>query len=106
MIETALQHIPTKSDKRKTAKYVTPLRFLEDSFLSYRDLISTFKVEIPHKLIRFFLTGYMSILGVVYLQAKKSPHTSKSEVRGQSRHDKLTHRNIVFLFGGLFIPIY
>jgi len=80
--------IPTKNDKRKTAKAVTPLRFKENLFLLYRDLTSTFEVQSPHAVARIFLTGYPSILGMVYvnadescLQAKEIPPNFKKQSR-------------------------
>jgi hypothetical protein len=76
-----LQH-SAKSDKRKTAKAVTPLRFRENLFLLCRDLASTFEVQSPLAVARIFLTGYPPILDMVYvsrnycLQAIKIPPNS------------------------------
>ncbi|WP_270650353.1 hypothetical protein [Longicatena caecimuris] len=81
--ETGLSHIPAKSDKRKTAKAVIPLRFRESLFLLCRDLASTFEVQSPFAVARIFLTGYPPILDMVYvsrsccLQAIKIPPNSK-----------------------------
>ena len=72
MPEIALRRISTKSDKRKTAKAVIPLRFKESLFLLCRDLTSTFEVQSPHVLTRIFLTGYPPILGIVYVNAGES----------------------------------
>ena len=85
--ETALRRVLTKSDKRKTAKAVIPLRFKESLFLFCRDLASTFEVQSPHVLTRIFLTGYLPILGRVYvdisycLQAIKIPPNFKRRSR-------------------------
>jgi len=85
--ETGLSHIPAKSDKRKTAKAVMPLRFKESLFLLCRDLTSTFKVQSPHVLTGIFLTCYPPILGMVYvnrsryLQAIKIPPNFKKRSR-------------------------
>ncbi len=89
----------------------TPLRFKENIFLLYRDLISTFEVQSPHMLTRIFLAGYPPILGMVYvsrsccLQTIKIPPNFKSEVGECLRHSKTAHRNIVF-FIRWACPIY
>ena len=106
-----MRRISAKNDKRKTAKATTPLRFKENIFLLYRDLISTFEVQSPHMLTRIFLAGYPPILGMVYvsrsccLQTIKIPPNFKSEVGECLRHSKTAHRNIVF-FIRWACPIY
>ena len=91
--------------------FCLPLRFKESLFLLCRDLTSTFEVQSPHAVARIFLTGYPPILGMVYvsrsccLKAIKIPPNFKSEVGECSEHSKSTHRSIVFLFGGLVLPM-
>lgn len=109
--EIALRRVLTKSDKRKTAKAVIPLRFKESLFLLYRDLTSTFEVQSPHVLIRIFLAGYSSIFGMVYvnrsrcLQAIKTPPNFKTKSESvQSMTKQLTETSF-FLFGGLVLPM-
>ena len=103
--ETALRRISAKNDKRKTAKAVTPLRFKESLFLLCRDLTSTCRLESPHVLTRIFLTGYPSILGMVYVDAGKScsqtikipPNENRSGGKFFSLgHEDIAHQNTVF----------
>jgi len=81
MPETALQRIPTKNDKRKTAKVLRPLRFKEILVPICRNMTSTCRVQSPHALTRIFLTGYPPIPDMIYvntthfLYAKKSLQT-------------------------------
>ena len=108
MTETALWRISAKNDKRKTAKAVIPLRFIDILVLICRYLTSTCWVQSPLVLTRIFLTAYPSILYMVYvnrnhcLQAIKIPPNfkkAKSE-RFQSMTNQPT-RTSFFLFGGL-----
>jgi hypothetical protein len=110
--ETALWRIPAKIDKRKTAKAVIPLRLIDILIPICRDLTSTCWVQIPLVLTRIFLTGYPSILYIVYvnrsrcLQAIKIPPNfkkAKSE-RFQNMANQLTETSF-FLFGELFLPM-
>ncbi len=103
-----LLHRSAKNDKRKTAKAVTPSRFKEILLLICRYLTSTCWVQSPLVLTRIFLTGYPSILYMVYvnrnhcLQAIKIPPNfkkAKSE-RFQSMTNQPT-RTSFFLFSGL-----
>ena len=110
-LKTALRRVLTKNDKRKTAKAVIPLRFRESLFLLCRDLASTFEVQSSHVLTRIFLTGYPSVLGMVYvsrsycLQAIKIPPnlTGLEGIVLLTRHEDTTHQNTVFLFSGLVL---
>ncbi len=76
-----------KNDKRKTAKAVRPLRFIDNLFLFCRNSTSTCWVQSPHVLMKIFLTGYPSILYIEYinrsqyLQAIKIPPNFKKRSR-------------------------
>lgn len=81
-----------------------PLRFRENIFLFCRDLASTFEVQSPHVLTRIFLTGYLPILGRVYVDISyclkaKNPSKLKQVWRVKlfsfGREDT-AHQNAVF----------
>lgn len=103
MPKKVLRRILTKNDKRKTAKAVIPLRFIDILVPICRDITSTCWVQSPLVLKQIFLTGNPPILYRIYvnrshcLQAIKiPPKLQKSEVGEISKHGKSAHRNIVF----------
>ena len=104
MMNNALRRNPAKNDKRKTAKAVTPLRFMENLFLLCRNLTSTCWVESPLVLTRIFLTGYPSLYIVYenrncYLQAIKIPPNLKQVWRVFVKsfgHSNTAHQIAVF----------
>ena len=96
---------PTKNDKRKTVRAVTPLRFIDILVLICRNLISTSWVEIPLALTRIFLTGCPPIPDMIYvnencyLQAIKIPPNLKQVWRVFVKsfgHSNTAHQIAVF----------
>ncbi len=88
MPKKVLRRILTKNDKRKTAKAVIPLRFIDILVPICRDITSTCWVQSPLVLKQIFLTGNPPILYRIYvnrshcLQAIKiPPQTSKKRSR-------------------------
>jgi hypothetical protein len=114
ILETALQRIPTKNDKRKTAKAVTPSRFIDIFVLICRDLTSTSWVENPLALTRIFLTGCPPIPDMIYvnencyLQAIKIPPNLKQVWRVLVKsfgHSNTAHQIAVF-FNLVDVPTF
>ena len=105
MMNNALWRNPAKNDKRKTAKAVTPLRFMDILVLICRDLTSTSWVESPLALTRIFLTGcppipdMIYVNGNCYLQAIKIPPNLKQVWRVFVKsfgHSNTAHQIAVF----------
>ncbi|MEY8518295.1 hypothetical protein AALC25_15605 [Lachnospiraceae bacterium 29-84] len=113
-IKTALRRIPAKIDKRKTAKAVTPSRFIDILALICRDLTSTSWVESPLALTRIFLTGcppsfdMIYVNGNCYLQAIKIPPNLKQVWRVLVKsfgHSNTAHQIAVF-FNLVDVPAF